>query len=223
MKVLSDEIKINFTGKRLYPSNSVKYLGVRIDKFLHWHDQVNNIAVKLNRANALLLKIRNYVHMKTLRNIYYAIFDSHVTYSRIVWAQTLIQLIDSLWKAPPIMNFKDQLFHSSPLFSENNFLTFIDKITLENNKSINRQVPPIFYDWFTFSGDLHRYKARWSVTDHLNIPTFRTQKYGRFSIRASIIYSWNSIQNLLIKNLSLKNSTSKKFKYFLTKHFIEKY
>ena len=80
-KVLSDEIKIKLTGKRLYPSNSVKYLGVRIDKFLHWHDQVNNIAVKLNRANALLLKIRNYVNMKTLRNIYYAIFDSHLTYS----------------------------------------------------------------------------------------------------------------------------------------------
>ena len=89
MKALSDEIKINFTGKRLYPSNSVKYLGVRIDKFLHWHDQVNNIAVKLNRVNALLLKIRNYVHMKTLRNIYYAIFDSHVTYSRLVWAQNI--------------------------------------------------------------------------------------------------------------------------------------
>ena len=91
------------------------------------------------------------------------------------------------------------------------------------NKSINRQVPPIFYDWFTFSGDLHRYETCWSVTDHLNIPTFRTQKYGRFSIRASTIYSWNSMQNLLIKNLSLKNSTSKKIKYFLTKHFIEKY
>ena len=65
-KVLSDEIKIKLTGKRLYPLNSVKYLGVRIDKFKHWHDQVNNIAVKLNRANPLLLKIRNYVNMKTL-------------------------------------------------------------------------------------------------------------------------------------------------------------
>ena len=66
-KVLSDEIKIKLTENRLYPSNSVKYLGVRIDKFLHWHDQVNNFVVKLNRANALLLKIRNYVNMKTLR------------------------------------------------------------------------------------------------------------------------------------------------------------
>ena len=72
-KVLSDEIKIKLTGPRLYPSNSVKYLGVRIDKFLHWHDQVNNIAVKLNRANALSPEIRNYVKMKTLRNIFFTI------------------------------------------------------------------------------------------------------------------------------------------------------
>ena len=66
-KVLPDETKIKLSGKRLYPWNSTKYLGGRIDRFLHWHDQVNSIAVKLNRANSLLLKIRNYVNMKTLR------------------------------------------------------------------------------------------------------------------------------------------------------------
>ena len=75
-KVLLDEMKIKLSGKRLYPSNSIKYLGVKIDRFLH--NQVNSIAVKLNRANALRsLKIRNYVNMKTLRNIYFATFDSH--------------------------------------------------------------------------------------------------------------------------------------------------
>ena len=152
-KVLSDEIKIKLNGKRLYPSNSVKYLGVRIDEFLNWHDQVNNIAVKLNRANALLLKIRNYVNTKTLRNIYYTIFDSHRTYSCIVWAQninTVNKLIILQKKALHIMNFKNQLFHSSPLFSENNTLKITDKITLKSilfiNKSINRQAPPIFDD-----------------------------------------------------------------------------
>ena len=63
-KVLLDGIKIKLSGKRLYPSNSVKYLGIKLEKFLHWHDQVNSISVKLNRANALLLKIRNYVLFK---------------------------------------------------------------------------------------------------------------------------------------------------------------
>ena len=71
-KVLLNEIKIKLSGKRLYPATSVKYIGIKIDRFLHWHDQVNSIAVKLNRANALLLKIRNSVNTKTLRNIYFA-------------------------------------------------------------------------------------------------------------------------------------------------------
>ena len=46
----------------------------------------------------------------------------------------LIQLIDSLFLIRKhyvrIMNFKDQLFHLSPLFSENNILKFTDKISL---------------------------------------------------------------------------------------------
>ena len=89
--------------------------------------------VKLNRANALLLKIRNYVNMKTLRNIYFAIFDSHLGYSCIVWAQninTARRLIILQKRALQIMNFKDQLFDSSPLFSSSNILKPGDKITL---------------------------------------------------------------------------------------------
>ena len=34
-KLLLDEIKIKLSGKRLYPSNSIKYLGIKIDRFLH--------------------------------------------------------------------------------------------------------------------------------------------------------------------------------------------
>ena len=227
-KVLLDEIKIRLSGKRSYPSNSIKYLGVKTDRFLRWHDQVNSIAFKPNRANALLLKIRNYVNMKTSRSIYFAIFDSHLRYSCIVCAQninTVRRLIILQKKALRIMNFKAQLFHSSPLFSSNNILKFGDKITLENilfvSKSINTQVPSIFNDWFTFSGNLHRYETCWSATNHLNIPTFRTQKYGHFSIRASAIRSWNYTQDMLKINLSLKNSTPNSIKYFLTKYFIE--
>ena len=178
--------------------------------------------------NALLLKVRNYVNTKTLRNIYFAIFESHLSYSCIVWAQninTIRILIILQKKALRIMNSKDQLFNSNPLFSSKNILKFGDKITLENilfvSKSINTQVSSIFNDWFTFSGNLHRYETCWSATNHLNIPTFRTQKYGHFSIRASVIRSWNYTQYMLKSNLSLKNSTPTSIKYFLTKCFIE--
>ena len=124
-------------------------------------------------------------------------------------------------------NFKDQWFHSSPLFSSNNILKFEDKIILENilffSKSIKRQVPSIFNNWFTFSGNLHRYETCWLVTNHLNIPIFRTQKYGHFSKRASAIHSWNYTQDMLKTNFSLKNSTPTNIEFFLTKYFIKSY
>ena len=117
-----------------------------------------------------------------------------------------------------IMNFKYQLFHSSPLFSSNNILKLGYKITLENiifvSKSIIRQVPSIFYDWFTFSAELHRYKTCWFVTNHFNILTFRTQKFGHFSTKAGAISSSNYTQDILKINLSLKNLTLKSMKYF---------
>ena len=61
------------------------------------------------------------------------------------------------------------------------------------------------------------YETCWSVTSHLNIPVFRTQKYGHFSIRASA-YAPGTIHKIcMLKiNLSLKNATTNRIKYFLT-------
>ena len=69
-------LKLN--GKMLYTTNLVKYLGIKTDKNLNWHEQINNVAVKLNRANAMLSKVRHFVHKKTLKSIYHAIFESHL-------------------------------------------------------------------------------------------------------------------------------------------------
>ena len=107
-------------GKGYIQQTQKKNCGIRIDGFLHLHDQVNSIAAKPNRANESLLKFRNYVNMKTLRNIYFAIFDSHLSSSCIVSTQNIdaVRRLTILpKKALRIMNFKNQLFHSSPLFS----------------------------------------------------------------------------------------------------------
>ena len=79
-KKLDSPIKIKLSRKRLYPSKSVKYLGIKIDENLNWKQHIHDIAIKLNRANALLSIIRNYVNKHILRTIYFAIFDSHINY-----------------------------------------------------------------------------------------------------------------------------------------------
>ena len=43
-------LKLKLDGKRLSPSQSVKYLGVLLDEHLQWNDQITLIKIKLNHA-----------------------------------------------------------------------------------------------------------------------------------------------------------------------------
>ena len=58
-KKLESGLKIKLCGKRLYPTQSVKYLDVKIDTNFTWQHHVNDLSIKLKRANALLLKWEN--------------------------------------------------------------------------------------------------------------------------------------------------------------------
>ena len=71
------------------------------------------MAVKINRANALLSKI-NFVTISLL------IFDSQINYANLVWAQNsncMNRILKLQKKAMKIINFQSRNCHSSPSFS----------------------------------------------------------------------------------------------------------
>ena len=86
-KKFEGDLKIKLCDKRLYPTESVKYLGVQIDSTLSWQYHVNDLSIKLNRADVLLFKMRKYVTLKILKSISLAIFDSYLPYCCLLWAQ----------------------------------------------------------------------------------------------------------------------------------------
>ena len=57
-KTLIDIVKIKLSGKRIYPTVSVKYLCVKIDQHFTCQLHINDLSIKLIRDNALLFKIR---------------------------------------------------------------------------------------------------------------------------------------------------------------------
>ena len=75
MKKLDFDFKLKLNGKRLYLTESVKYLDNKIDENLTRNDHINDIAIKPNRANAMVFKVREFINIKILKLIYYAIFD----------------------------------------------------------------------------------------------------------------------------------------------------
>ena len=151
-KKLEGDLKIKLCGKRLYPTESIKYLGVQIDTNLTWQHHINDLSIKLIRANALLFKIRDYVSPKILRSVYFAIFGFHLSYSCLVWAQnfsSIKRILILQKKAVRIINFQLRNSHTSPLFKQNFILKFQDKICLENMLFV-RQI--IYHHQFLIHG-----------------------------------------------------------------------
>ena len=46
-KKLEGDLKIKSCGKRLYPTESVKHLGVKIDANLTWQHHVNDLSIEI--------------------------------------------------------------------------------------------------------------------------------------------------------------------------------
>ena len=63
-KPLDCQLKLKHNGKMLYQTSSVKYLGIKIDHYLNWQVHINKIAIRLNKANAMLYKDRQFVNEK---------------------------------------------------------------------------------------------------------------------------------------------------------------
>ena len=116
-KKLECPIGIKFSRKRPYHSNSMKNVGVKIDENLNWKDHIHNIATKLNRANAILFKIGNYVNFNTVKSIYFAIFDSQIKYANL-----RIRIVTLQKKSTIIMNNQSRNSHSNLLFQKSGAL-----------------------------------------------------------------------------------------------------
>ena len=118
-KAMDYNVKLKINGTKLYPSNQIKYLGVWLDRDLNWHYQINAIALKLKKANGALTKLRHYVPPKTLKLVYYAIFDSHLKYCAQIWGQPTICLVSKISvlqnRAIRLMSFESQRISANPI------------------------------------------------------------------------------------------------------------
>ena len=228
-KKFEGDLKIKLCGKRLYPTESVKYLGVKIDTSLSWQYHVNDLPIKLNRANALFFKMRKYVSFKILKSIYFAIFDSYLSYCCLVWAQnrsTIQRILILQKKAVRIINFQPRNSHTSLLFKLNLKLKFQDKICLENvlfvSKSLYNLTPTVFRTWFSFSSDQHNYETSSSTQGNLTKLFYKTNRYGKYSITVSAVESWNKIQKQL-KDVLLKDLSPRKIKTIVSNFYFQSY
>ena len=84
---LNNSFKIKLDGKRLFPTTSVKYLGVLLDEHLTWSPQISHVQMKLNRAIEILSKLRYQENIRILKTVYHSLSETHLLYVCQLWGQ----------------------------------------------------------------------------------------------------------------------------------------
>ena len=173
--------------------------------------------------------MRKYVSLKILKSIYFAIFDTYLSYCCFFWAQkfsTIQRILMLQKKVVRIINFQPRNFHTSPLFKQNSILKFQDKICLENilfvSKYLNNLSPSLVNTWFSFSSEQHNYETSSSTQGNLLNFFCKTNRYGKYSITVNAVESWNQIQQQL-KNMLLKDLSPNKIKTVVTNFYFKSY
>ena len=85
---LDREMIIKLNGKRLTPTDNVKYLGMYLDNHLSWDQHILKLSTTLSRANGILSKLRYNSPRNICLNAYYSIFYSHLIYGSNMWGLT---------------------------------------------------------------------------------------------------------------------------------------
>ncbi|XP_057310678.1 uncharacterized protein LOC130648640 [Hydractinia symbiolongicarpus] len=200
-KPLNYDFRLFINGKRLIPSNCIKYLGVLLDSDLSWKSQINDTVAKLKRANGALAKLRHFVPLNVLILVYYAIFHSHL-----------------------LMSFESRRASSSHLYGNLELLKFSDIVKCHNilflHKLFHEKLPASILN--TFAVDFtHAQGTRAEKIGLINLPTFNTISFGKNSIRFNAINSWNKLQSLMTRkfvSLDYFNLRSDLKKYFVSSY-----
>ena len=161
--------------KAIEQKDHVKYLGVLMDEHLNWKKQIANVTKKISRGIGILARLRCYLDPKLLKNIYFCIVYSHLSYGVEAWGSAcptdLEKILILQKKAVRILtgNKYFQIYgeeaaplpRSEPLFKTLEILKFDDIFKVNIAKfvylTLAHEKTPVFWEWFTYSHLIHNH------------------------------------------------------------------
>ena len=192
---------INTSDRPLINKNVIKYLGVLFDNKLNWEQRIQHVLAKLCIARGVLMKLRHYVPVAALRNIYFGIVYSYLQYGVTSWGNaaskytTRIQIqqnyiVKILTKTP---FFRKKLL---PIYSNLNLLKFNNVFNLEVLKFVfkfrSKTLPSCFNEYFRQAAQIHDHSTRFS--SEKNLVSMRCSKsLTQRSIRYTGCNIWNNL------------------------------
>lgn len=247
-KTLNHNVTLKLNNCAITQSDCIKYLGVYVDQHLNWKQHISVLSKKISRSIGLMYKLRPFVNINVLKNVYNSLIYSHIVYGIQVWGSAcdsvLRQILTLQKKAVRMLTSNDNypitpgpLPATNPLFKELRILKVKDvfKLHFANfiYRTLSQETPINFLEWFTPTHFIHNYNTRsnrlinrenivdlGTVSDLLTLHHNRSNlvNYGGNMFRVSGPVLWNSLP------VQIRNSQSfNVFKINLKNYFLEQY
>ena len=118
--------KLHINNMRLKQEDSIEYFGIYIDFHLNWKSQVLHISKEIKRSIGIICKLRFYVTLPILLQLYYSLMYPFLTYGIIIWGNTYMTTLHPMIllqkKTIRLMTFSNFGEHTEPLFKRKELL-----------------------------------------------------------------------------------------------------
>ena len=229
-KPTKKRITIKINNKAINEKKFIKYLGVLIDSTLSWKYQITNISKKISRSIGIMYKLRPFLPLNAMKNVYYSLIYSHIIYVIEVWGSAFNTDLEKILilqkKALRLLTYNDTfpntpgpLCPCNPIFCKLETMKVMDIYRYQVSKfvfkSINSLAPRNFHGWFQLTHERYGYRTRsnfsnddGSIIQNLFIPSARTTNYGLKQLRVNGPRIWNSLPTYIKNTTSLKVFTN---------------
>ena len=85
---IETNVRIVINQQLLKQELSIKYLGVTLDSELSWKSHISFVENKIKRSIGILSKLRYYINLSTLKNLYYSLIYPFLICGILVWGYT---------------------------------------------------------------------------------------------------------------------------------------
>ena len=95
-KAVNHKVILHINGQKLEQVKCIRYLGVYIDCNLTWKNHIQYISKKIKRSVGILSKIRHYVPLAILSQLYYTLIFPYLSYAATTWGNTYLTTLKPL-------------------------------------------------------------------------------------------------------------------------------
>ena len=168
------EISLNISNSdgsshALERKQCIKYLGVMIDESLTWKYHIAFICSRISRNIGIISKLRYYLSIQQLKQIYYNLIYPYISYSILAWGSVYKTHIK---KIQVKQNHTVRLIFFARTFgreteSAKPLLNLLDLLTVDNIYRLevlkfshswhNGILPEVFDNTFQYARNIHRY------------------------------------------------------------------